>query len=58
MIHAFVLGIALYGASVDVTAERAMLADVNATRARAGVPALTLDPRLTQVALGHAMDMA
>lgn len=58
MIHAFVLGSALYGASVNVPAERVMLADVNATRARAGLPSLALDPRLTQVAVGHAMDMA
>ena len=35
-----------------------MLADLNATRARAGLPTLRLDNRLTQVARAHGVDMA
>ena len=35
-----------------------MLADLNATRARAGLPTLKLDNRLTQVARAHGVDMA
>ena len=35
-----------------------MLADLNATRARAGLPTLRLDNRLTEVARQHGIDMA
>jgi uncharacterized protein YkwD len=35
-----------------------MFADVNATRARAGLPALVDDSRLDKIAVEHAMDMA
>lgn len=35
-----------------------MLADVNAVRARAGMPALVLDPKLCRVAAAHDIDMA
>lgn len=52
------LGLALHGASVSVSAEQRMLADLNATRARAGLPALKLDPRLSSVARRHGVDMA
>ena len=43
---------------VSVSAERRMLADLNATRAHAGLPLLKLDTRLTQVARAHGIDMA
>ncbi len=35
-----------------------MLADLNATRARAGLSILKLDSRLTQLARAHGIDMA
>jgi len=35
-----------------------MFADVNATRARAGLPGLVEDSRLDKIAVEHAMDMA
>ena len=44
--------------SISAAAEKRMLADLNATRARAGLPTLRLDNRLTQVALQHGVDMA
>ena len=58
MIGAFALSVALYTASADVTAERRMFEDVNATRARAALPALAEDSRLDEIAVEHAMDMA
>jgi len=60
MIHALVLGLILQGTSTPVLVlqEQRMFADVNATRARAGIPPLSLDPRLDRVAVQHAMDMA
>ncbi len=48
----------MQSASISVAAERRMLADLNATRARAGLPTLRLDNRLTQVARAHGVDMA
>lgn len=44
--------------SISAAAEKRMLADLNATRARAGLPTLRLDNRLTQVARQHGVDMA
>jgi uncharacterized protein YkwD len=35
-----------------------MLADINATRSRSGLPALRLDARLSDVARKHGIDMA
>jgi uncharacterized protein YkwD len=58
MFHAIVLGLAMQSASISLAAERRMLADLNATRARAGLPILKLDNRLTQVARAHGIDMA
>jgi len=58
MFHAIVLGLAMQSASISVAAERRMLADLNATRARAGLSMLKLDNRLTQVARLHGIDMA
>ncbi|HET9393880.1 MAG TPA: CAP domain-containing protein [Candidatus Rubrimentiphilum sp.] len=58
MLHTIVLGLALQSVPISVSAEQRMLADLNATRARAGLPMLKLDSRLTQVARQHASDMA
>lgn len=55
---AFILGVALQAAPFSAAAAQAMLADLNATRAHAGLPALALDPRLSQVAAEHGLDMA
>lgn len=38
--------------------ERALLADVNLVRIKAGLEAVTIDDRLTQAARSHARDMA
>jgi len=57
MIHAFVLGMALQSASVSASAERRMLADLNATRARSGLSILKMDRKLSEVALAHGIDM-
>ena len=43
--------------SVSQSAQVSMLADLNATRARAGLPQLQLDSRLSEVAREHAYDM-
>lgn len=48
----------MQSAPISVPAEQRMLADLNATRARAGLSILKLDTRLTQVARQHAADMA
>lgn len=48
----------MQGVAVSAAAERRMLADLNATRAHAGLPALKLDSRLTNVARQHGIDMA
>ena len=58
MLHAIVLGLAMQSASISVSAERRMLADLNATRARAGLSILKLDTRLTQLARQHGIEMA
>jgi uncharacterized protein YkwD len=58
MFHALMLGLALHGASISVSSEQHMLADLNATRVRAGLPALKLDPRLSDLARRHGLDMA
>lgn len=48
----------MQGVSISAAAEKRMLADLNTTRARAGLPMLRLDNKLTQVALQHGIDMA
>lgn len=48
----------MQAAPLSATAAQAMLADLNATRAHAGLPALSLDSRLSQVAAEHCLDMA
>lgn len=58
MMLALILGVALQAVSISAPAAHAMLADLNATRAHAGLPALTLDERLSQVAVEHGLDMA
>jgi len=42
---------------IDATAEKHMVDLVNAERVKAGVPALTVNPKLTQVAESHSRDM-
>jgi len=49
---------AVGGTSVAGSAERRMLADINATRSRSGLPALKLDPKLSAIARQHGIDMA
>ena len=48
----------MQSASISPAAEKRMLADLNSTRARAGLPILKLDRRLTEVARAHGVDMA
>jgi uncharacterized protein YkwD len=43
--------------AADPAMQQAMLAEVNAIRARAGRPPLTLDARLSRAALDHSRDM-
>lgn len=61
MVAALLLGMILHAglssASLSVPAQH-MLADLNATRARAGLAPLRLDPRLTVAAERHGIDMA
>ncbi len=54
-----VLGIllALPAHAADPALQQAMLAELNAIRARAGRAPLTLDPRLSRAALAHSVDM-
>ncbi len=54
---ALILGVVMQAASIFQGAQLAMLADINATRAHAGLPALQIDQRLTEVATEHAVDM-
>jgi len=49
--------LALPALAADAGLQQAMLAEVNAIRARAGRAPLTLDPRLSRAALAHAIDM-
>jgi uncharacterized protein YkwD len=58
MFHAILFGLAMQSAPISVSAEQRMLADLNATRTRAGLSILKLDTRLTLVARQHASDMA
>jgi uncharacterized protein YkwD len=44
--------------SVDEASARVLFADVNASRAHAGLPQLTYDAQLAQIALDVARDMA
>lgn len=53
-----ILALALHQAAISPFAQQSMLADTNATRMRAGRPALVLDPLLCRVAAEHALDMA
>jgi len=46
------------GPADPVAAERELVALVNRDRARAGLPALIVDPRLTAIARAHSQDMA
>lgn len=55
---ALILGAALQSAFVSVPAAQAMLADLNATRVHAGLPALAFDSRLSEIAAEHGLDMA
>jgi uncharacterized protein YkwD len=54
---AIVTLLALPVQAADPALQQAMLAEVNAIRARAGRAPLTLDPRLSRAALGHSIDM-
>ncbi|MFN2449694.1 MAG: CAP domain-containing protein [Candidatus Baltobacteraceae bacterium] len=56
--HALVLGMVMQAFSVSEGAQERMLADLNATRAHAGLRLLRLDNRLSRVALEHAIEMA
>ena len=49
--------LALPAQAADPALQQAMLAEVNAIRARAGRAPLTLDPRLSRAALAHSFDM-
>ncbi|WP_198372447.1 CAP domain-containing protein [Roseomonas rosulenta] len=49
--------LALPARAADPALQQAMLAEVNAIRARAGRAPLTLDPRLSRAALDHSFDM-
>lgn len=49
--------LALPARAADLALQQAMLAEVNAIRARAGRAPLTLDARLSRAALDHSADM-
>ena len=56
MFGAFFLAVVLNG-TLDPVAVRSVVADLNRARLRASVPVLTLDPRLSALALERAEDM-